>query len=91
MNKVIHYTPSRQTVRARMVRRVFWYFAVLGSGLAAIGAAYVVLYSDIFRVQQIRVEGNQRMSAETVMLLVQQYSEPALWQHIIGPHNLLRW
>lgn len=86
----IYYKPSelvKKRSRARL--RVFlWCVAI--SGLAA-GLVYVSVYSPVFRVQNVRVEGVSQLTPESALNVVKPLVFHTALLKWLGERNMLAW
>lgn len=85
------YFNPEQIRKKRSSFRIKLYFAFFGLALLSIGALYVLAYSPVFRLDNIKISGKNRLSDENVISLVRQAAFRGVTANFLGSNNFLAW
>jgi len=86
----IYYKPSELVRKRSRVRlRIFLWSVAISVFLA--GLIYVGVYSPVFRLQNIRVEGISQLTAESVLNVVKPLVFHNSFLQWLGEQNMLAW
>lgn len=86
----IYYKPSELVKKRSRIRLQIFLWCLAVSGLLA-GLVYIGVYSPVFRVRNIRVEGISQLTAEVVLNVVKPLVFHNAFLQWLGERNMLAW